>query len=52
MHLEDNCTTQDTCAYIVYIANEVELTGRCEIFYMAPVKYVRCIFVSYSAETK
>ena len=24
MHLEGNCTTQDACAYIVYIANEVE----------------------------
>ena len=27
MHLEGNCTTQATCAYIVYIANEVEPTG-------------------------
>ena len=29
MRLGGNCTTQETCAYIVYIANEVEPTGRC-----------------------
>ena len=36
MHLEGNCTTQDNCAYIVYI--EVEPTGRCGIHNRAPVK--------------
>ena len=28
VHLEGNCTSQDTCAYIVYVANEVECSGR------------------------
>ena len=36
MYLGDNCTTHASCAYIVYIANEVEPTGRCEIHHMAP----------------
>ena len=31
MHLEGNCTTQDTCAYIVYIANDVGPKGSCRI---------------------
>ena len=38
MHLEGNHTTHDIYAYIVYIANEVELTSRCGIQYRAPVK--------------
>ena len=32
VHLESNCTTQD-----VYIANEVEPTGRCGTHNRAPV---------------
>ena len=38
MHLEGKRTTQDTCAYIIYIANEMEPTGRCGIHNRAPVK--------------
>ena len=38
VHLGGNCTTQDNCAYIVYIANEVEPLVRCGIHNRAPVK--------------
>ena len=38
MHLGGNCTTQDTCAYIVHKITEVKPTGRCGLHYRAPVK--------------
>ena len=44
MHLEGDCTTHDTCACIVYIANGVEPTGRCGIHKRAPVKYSDVFF--------
>ena len=31
MHLDGKCTTEDTCAYIVYLVSEEETTGRCGI---------------------
>ena len=48
MHLGGNCTTQDTCAYVVYKANEMKPTGRCGIHYRAPVKQSDVfLFVSF-----
>ena len=52
VHFGGNCTTQDTCAYIVCIANEVEPTGRCGIHYRAPVEQTDVFFISYSTVTK